>query len=109
MPTDNNRLLLELERQRREINREIINPRFPKLSLDDLKPLLTLVAHARADYVQQLLDIANNSTEQPPGQEQIHQLKRCRETFDELVAATNALETLIQRDYLDVQSGHQEA
>jgi hypothetical protein len=108
MPINNNRLLLELEKHRREINREIINPQFPELSLEDLKPLLTMVAHARAAYVRELLDIANVSHDQAPSQDQINQLRRCRETFDELVAAANALETVIQRDYLDVRSGRPE-
>ncbi|TCK05919.1 hypothetical protein [Marinobacterium mangrovicola] len=104
MPVSNNRLLLELEKYRREINREIINPQFPELSLNDLKPLLTMVAHARAAYVRELLDIANVSSTGVPSPDQIKQLKTCRETFDELVTATNALETVIQRDYLDVKS-----
>ncbi len=105
MSTDNNRLLLELERLRREINREIINPRFPELKLDDLKPVLTMAAHARANYVAQLLELADSGGGQPPAPEQVAALKRSRETFDELVAAVNALESLISRDYLDVD-GH---
>jgi len=108
MPINNNRLLLELEKHRREINREIINPQFPKLALEDLKPLLTMVAHARAAYVRELLDIASVSNEQLPSPDQVRQLKHCRETFEELVAAANALETLVSRDYLDVQSPHPE-
>lgn len=104
MPVNNNRLLLELENYRRAINREIINPQFPKLTLDDLKPLLTLVAHSRAAYLHELLDIANASSSKVPSQEQIKRLQTCREAYDELVAATNALETVIHRDYLDVKS-----
>ncbi|MBV1786714.1 hypothetical protein KQ940_01440 [Marinobacterium sp. D7] len=104
MPISNNRLLLELEKHRREINREIINPQFPELALTDLKPLLTMVAHARAAYVRELLDIANVSPNAVPSQDQINQLRRCRETFEELVTAANALETVIQRDYLDVKA-----
>lgn len=48
MPIDNNRLLLELEKHRRDLNRAIINPQIPELSLDDLAPLLKLIARARA-------------------------------------------------------------
>ncbi len=108
MAIDNNRLLLELEKYRREINRDIINPQIPELQLEDLKPLLTLVAHARAAYLRELLDIAQVTTERLPGQQQIAELRRRRETYDELVAATNALETVIQRDYLDVRSSRGE-
>lgn len=105
MSTDNNRLLLELDKHRRDINREIINPRFAELGLDDLKPVLAMVAHARADYVTQLLELATSSGGQAPSQEQVATLRRSRETFDELVAAVNALESLISRDYLEVKSG----
>ncbi|MFB9885194.1 hypothetical protein [Balneatrix alpica] len=104
MPIDNNRLLLELEKHRRDLNRAIINPQIPELSLDDLAPLLKLIARARAAYVKELFDIAALAGDELPSREQIAQLKIQRETFDELVAAMNALETCIQRDYLDVKT-----
>ncbi|KDE40362.1 MAG: hypothetical protein ACK4L8_01900 [Nitrincola lacisaponensis] len=104
MTVSNNRLMLELEKFRREINRAIINPMIPELSLEDLKPLLSMVAHSRAAYVTELLEIAKLSPDTVPSADQIKQLRQCRETFDELVKAVNALETVIQRDYLDVKS-----
>ena len=39
-----------------------------------------------------------------PSKDQVRQLRTIRETFDELVAAANALETVIQRGYLDVKT-----
>ncbi|MBA4503429.1 hypothetical protein [Marinobacterium marinum] len=108
MSTDNNRLLLELDRYRREINREIINPHFPEMTLDDLKPVLTMVAHARANYTAALMNLATTGEGQAPTPEQITTLRQSRETFDELVTAVNALETLISRDYLDVKTGTSE-
>ncbi len=104
MTMNNNRLMLELEKVRREINRAVINPMIPELSLDDLKPMLTMVAHARAAYVSELLEIAKLSPDTAPSNDQVKQLRQCRETFDELVSAVNALETVIQRDYLDVKA-----
>lgn len=108
MSTDNNRLLLELDKHRRDINRTIINQRLPELSLSDLEPMLTMIAQVRADYVARLLEIADSCAGQPPAPEQVAELKRCRETFDELVAAANALEGVISRDYLDVKSDRTE-
>lgn len=102
--TDHNRLLLELEKRRREINREIINPRIPELCLDDIQPILRLVAHARMTYLRELFDIAE-MCEGLPSSEQVQRLREIRETFDELVAAANALETVVQRGYIDVRSG----
>ncbi|SIQ73240.1 hypothetical protein [Marinobacterium stanieri] len=105
MSTDNNRLLLELEKHRRDINREVINPLLPELALADLKPVLAMVAHARADYIKTLLSIADGSEGESPAPESIKELKHRRETFQELVDAVNALESVISRDYLDVKSG----
>lgn len=102
MAIDSNRLLLELEKQRREINRSIINPAIPQLSLEALKPLLNMVAHARKDYLCCLLKMAENGNGHAPSSEQINELRTLRQTYDELVSAANALETAIQRDYLDV-------
>ncbi|GGE56569.1 hypothetical protein GCM10007421_33930 [Halopseudomonas oceani] len=102
MAIDNNRLLLELEKQRREINRSIINPAIPQLSLEALTPLLTMVAQTRKDYLCGLLKMADICKGNPPNEEQISELRTLRQTYDELVTAANALETAIQRDYLDV-------
>ena len=44
MPMDNNRLLLEIDKTIREVNREVINPSIPELTLDDLTPVMALVA-----------------------------------------------------------------
>lgn len=98
-----NRLLIELETHRKAINRDIINPLVPELSLDDLKPLLTLVARARADYVKTLLELPAAVGETTPEVEQIKELRNKRIIFEELVDAVNALETVIQREYMDVK------
>lgn len=104
MDIDNNRLLLELEKQRREINRSIINAAIPELSLEALNPLLTMVAQARKNYLCCLTDMANVCQGKAPDSQQIATLRTFRETYDELVSAANALETAIQRDYLDVRA-----
>lgn len=98
-----NRMLIELERIRKEINREVINPLVPELALADLTPLLTMVANARANYVKELLDLAQATEGQAPSNEQISQLRDRRVVFEELVTATNALETVVQREYMDVK------
>jgi hypothetical protein len=51
MSTENNRLLLELDKTIREINRRVINPEIPELSLNDLNPIMELVARARSNYL----------------------------------------------------------
>lgn len=104
MKAPQNRFLLELEKFRYDINHAILKPRINNLSLEQLRPVLTAVAHARADYAETLIKIGNTCKDSPPSDEQIEMLRAKREAFDELVAAANALETIIQRDYVDVVS-----
>jgi hypothetical protein len=98
---DSNRLLLELEKIRRDVNREIMNPSIPELSVDSIQPVITMAARARLSYLQELIEIAKISPD-TPSHEQIAMLARRREAYDELRAAVNALETAINRGYLDV-------
>jgi hypothetical protein len=97
----NSRLLLELEKIRRDVNREIMNPAIPELGIEDFKPIVTMAARARLAYLQELVDIVRLDPEMP-SHEQITMLARKRERYDELRMAVNALETAIERGYLDV-------
>ncbi len=99
----NNRLLLELEKIRRDVNREVMNPAIPTLSVEDFRPIVTMAARARLSYLQELIDITRLNPDMP-SHEQIQMLARQRETYDELRQAVNALETAIERGYLDVAS-----
>jgi len=104
MSTDinKNRLRLEMDRALRDLNREIINPQLPEMHLDDLKPAMAMVARARARYLKRLLDIAASDQELPDAK-QIASLHAARVTYEELVTAIRALETAIERGYLDVK------
>lgn len=102
MSIEHNRLLMLWEKALKEVNREIINPKFKELTIDDLKPVLELVARSRADYLEELFEIAEGVKDGLPTKEHIEQLRRQRECFEELVAASKALETAVQRGYLDV-------
>jgi len=106
MPKDNKRLLIEFEKTMREINRETINPAVPEIKLSDLVPTLKLVAKARADYLKGLVDLAAVvGDEGMPDLDQIKNLRLLRLTYEELVTGAKALETSIERGYLDVQTG----
>jgi len=105
LTNDNNRLLLQLEQTRREINRGVINPEIKTLALDDLKPIIQMVAEARADYVGELFALAAKSGGKAP--DDTNRLRELRETFEELVAAANAMETMIKRGYVDVHGSLQ--
>ena len=104
MNLDNNRLLLLLEQSLRDINREIINPEFEKLKIDDLKPVINLAARARVDYLKELFEISNEFPSSLPPVDRITILKEHRVRYEELVSASQALETAIERNYLDVMT-----
>ena len=103
MPIDHNRFLMEQDKLRREINREVMNPAFSTLGRSELEPLLRVVANARLGYIKQLMEVARSGNGNIDAA-QIAELRRCRETFQELVEGANALETIIERGYLDVES-----
>ena len=99
---DNNRLLLEIDRSLRNLNREIINPEIPELTLDGLTPVLSMVARSRSKYLKEVLNLAEVVGEGNPSPEQVNKLSRLRFAYEELVAASKALEIAIERGYLDV-------
>lgn len=101
---DNNRLLLELERKITDLNKETINPVFPDIGVDEIAPVMSMVARSRAAYLKELFDIGEISGDSLPTPEQIKKLRELRESYEELVQASQALETAIQRGYLDVKT-----
>lgn len=102
------RLLLELDKHRRDINRMIINPEIDELNLDMLKPIVDMVARTRAAYIRELFTIARSANGQRPAPEQVETLRRLRLEYQELVDAANALETAIDRGYLEVMDANVE-
>lgn len=107
MSQDTNRLLMELEHAIRAINHEVINPQISEVTIDDLRPVLYLVANARARYLKALFEFGarEQGADDRPDAAQFDQLHRLREEYDELVSGAQALETAIQRGYLDVMPG----
>jgi len=100
--THHNRLLLAIDNQIKKLNREIIGPQIPKLILEELKPIMSLVAKARAAYLKELFVIAEQVEDEVSSLQQIEKLHSLRTIFEELVHATQALETAIERGYLEV-------
>ena len=96
------RLLLAFEQQLREINRETLNPMVEELTTEQLAPVIHMVAVARGNYLKTLIDTAKQTSGEMPSDSQIKELQKYRVRYDELVSAAKALETAIQRGYLDV-------
>ena len=104
MSTEHNRLLLQIEQAMRAINQETIKPILPELSLSDLDPVITVVARTRAHYLRELFDLgaACQCRFRADSRADRQGLRSLRESYEELVAGAQALETAIQRGYLDV-------
>ena len=100
----NSRLLLEINKSIKDLNQSIINPEIEELKLDDLAPVIEMVARARALYLKQVLETANSLEGKSPSTEQIKRLQHLRISFEELSKGSQALECAIERGYLDVQS-----
>lgn len=103
MSIDKNRLIMELDEYRRTVNREQINPTLTKVNIESLSPVVNICAKARAKYIECLMTIAQEENAEGCNPEQIEKLRLHRVAYEELVAAANALETVIKRGYVDVK------
>ncbi len=101
---ERNRLKLQLDKTIRELNKEIINPEIPELKMSDLEPILKLVARTRSAYLKELFEVTQAAGDEMPSPGQVKQLGECRKVYEELREASQALETAIDRGYLDVLS-----
>lgn len=88
----------------RTINQETLDPAFPELSLADFDPLIAMVAKTRAAYLTEFFDVARNCEGKLPAPEQIGRLRALRESYEEQISASQALETALQRGYLSVHT-----
>lgn len=104
MSTGHNRLLLQIEQSMRAINQATIEPVLPELTLEDLDPVISMVARSRAAYLKHLFELAADtaSADAGPTDEEIERLRSLRLSYEEQVAATKAVEVAIQRGYLAV-------
>ncbi len=98
-----NRLLLEISNRIRHLNRAIINPKIPELTIDGLLPVMSLVARVRALYLMEVFDVAAMAGDDGlPTVDQINKLRDLRQLYEELVSGAKAIDTAIERGYLDV-------
>ncbi len=96
------RKIQNIEHVLRKVNREVISPIIPTLEMDDILPVMAVVAKLRGIYLKELLQTANTAQGGVPSEEQMLRLKGCREAFEEILAGAQALEVVIEREYLDI-------
>lgn len=100
---DQRQLMMRFSHAVREGNRAIINAMIPEISLDDLAPVIALLARIRGGYLRQLLEITEGAGEGLPRAEEIEKLSQLRSTYEEMSTATQALEVALERGYLDIK------
>ena len=104
MPVENKRLLIELERAMREVNRETINSLLDELTQGDILPIMEMAAKARGDYLLELFKLAKASADgKQLNAESVKDLRFSRLIYVELTEASKALDVAIERGYLDVE------
>ncbi len=104
---DINRLLMKYHQLLKTANREHINPEIEELNIEDLQPMVQLVAKSRAAYLKYSFNLGKQyfNKEGYPTPDELKTLKTLRLRFSELADAAQAFETSIQRGYLDIQLG----
>ena len=100
---DQRQLMMRFSHAVRAGNRAIINAMIPEISLDDLAPVIALLARIRGGYLRQLLEITEGAGEGLPRAEEIEKLSQLRSTYEEMSTATQALEVALERGYLDIK------
>lgn len=104
MSLENKRLLIGLDRAMSEINRDTLNPLLNKLTPGDILPIMEMVAKARGHYLQELFKLSKISAEgRQLNSELVKELRFSRLIYNELLEAYKALDTAIERGYLDVE------
>lgn len=102
-PLEHKRLLIEIDRLMREINHNTLTPFFPDLNLEEIEPLIHMVAKARGKYLQELFHLSKLEQQgKNISPDDAKNLRFNRLVYEELVYASKALETALKRGYIEV-------
>jgi len=101
---DKNRALMAIEGDIRRINRDVIHGMIPDVDLKLLEPFFQLVAEARGAYIKHLLKVTATS-KGSLDDSNVRELNLRRRAYDELIHGAHALETAIERGYVDFKRG----
>jgi hypothetical protein len=93
-----------LEEAIRHANHEVIDPMLPPINVKTVLPIAVMVAKLRGRYLQAAFELVDQKTDGMPTDEQIDKLRAHRVAFEEVMAASQALETAISRGYLELAS-----
>lgn len=98
------RFLGEVEQGIRFANREIIHGIIPDLDKDTVLAFAVAVGRLRARYLEAAFQLGINEHGDAPKDEEIAELRRRREMFEEARSAFDALRDAIEKGYVDIAS-----
>ena len=103
MPLENKRMMMAFEHCYRKVNKAEIDPIIPTLTISQLEPVLGMVAKSRARYLKALFDLGGSSESTVlPNNEEVSRLNELRTHYEELLAGAQALQTAIEKGYVEV-------
>ena len=95
------RFLGEIEQGVRAANREIIHQHIPELNRDTILKFAVSVGRLRASYLQAVLRLSVGERGEPADEQEIADVKRKREMYEEALMGFEALRHAIERGYID--------
>ena len=98
------RFLLEIEQGISETNKKIIHQRIPPVTLGNFQPFANSVARLRARYLEAAFKFAAKDSGAPIDDNEVAELRRQRENYEESRNAFEALRHAIDRGYVDIES-----
>jgi hypothetical protein len=96
------RFLGEVEQGIRFANREIIHDIIPQLDKDTVLAFAVAIGRLRARYLEAAFKLGVNEHGDPPKEDEITELRRRREMFEEARNAFDALRDAIEKGYVDI-------
>ncbi|MDP2700163.1 hypothetical protein [Thalassospira sp.] len=96
------RFTIAMEHVLREVNHEVIGPAIPRLTVDDVLPLIVSVARLRSEYLQYAFQMVGDGKTRHPTTDEVIKLRELREAYQEILAASRELEHCIDRGYIDL-------
>lgn len=85
-------------------NREVIHQRLPAIGLKNILPLAVLVAQVRTQYLERAFRLAEKSKGEVFSDDDLAELKRWREMYDEARHAFDALMHALERGYIELEA-----
>ena len=90
--------LLEIEKTVFEANQRILLEKVPSFDSDNFLRFANLVAETRANYIRMALEVSR--LKQQPDIGVIDQLRKQRLSYEELLAAFEAMQRVLERGYV---------